>query len=437
MFPKLQKKFIILYTLTTGAILSIILSAVFLFYISLQNTRREAFFQDHLFTLISHLQTEDRFSDAFLAQMEHKYQLLIYMEENGTPLFFPGSYKARTDREILFHNAEKIAAIEGIYPSSHPISSHLLQSSVFRMNGDSRDIYLGNVLILQTDSGHQRLIILQDIGGSRLQLLQTGIFFFLIDLIGILFLFLTGRWFVRRSLKPLEELYQKQSGFVAAASHELRSPLSVILTTASAITDISKEQQHYLQIIRNECRRESNLVKRLLLLTATEQKNWAVKKERFEIDDLLLELLELYEPIYHSKNGRLLLVLPDSALPQVYADPGLCRQILTILLDNAAAYALSNVSEQHLPEVILLTESSRSHIKISVIDHGPGIPDKEKQLIFDRFYRSDPSRSQKEHFGLGLSIAAALAEVQKISLSVQDTEGGGCTFSIKIPAIAH
>ena len=64
------------------------------------------------------------------------------------------------------------------------------------------------------------------------------------------------------------------------------------------------------------------------------------------------------------------------------------------------------------------------------LDHGPGIPDEQKSRIFDRFYRGDSSRSGKEHFGLGLSIAAALTEIQGIELQVEDTKGGGSTFSV-------
>ena len=166
-----------------------------------------------------------------------------------------------------------------------------------------------------------------------------------------------------------------------------------------------------------------------------------------------MNLLELYEPLCLSKGGRLLLELPAEPLPPVLADPDLCRQILTILLDNAVSYALSDKSistpednglhessysteisdtGQRPQKITLRADSLQGHVVVSVVDHGPGISDKEKLLIFDRFYRNDKSRSSKEHFGLGLSIAASLAEIQGIRLAVEDTEGGGSTFSVKI-----
>lgn len=366
-------------------------------------------------------------SSSYLAQLEHKNHLAIYIEENGSPFFFPGSYQTRTEREKLFDRAENLAAGEGIFPNSHPISSNLLQSSLLEIRGDEGDLYLGNILIIQTANGYKKLILLQDISGSQMQSIKTLIFYLVIDCIGILLLFLTGRWFVRRSLKPLEETYEKQQDFVAAASHELRSPLAVIQSTADAIADAPEEEGRLLDVIRKECRRGSSLVKNLLLLAAADQKQWAVKKVYFEMDEMLLSLLEVYEPLCVSRNGKLLLELPDESMPKVYADPALCRQIFTILLDNAVAYGLGDGGR-----IVLRATYLHPHVEVSVIDHGPGIPDGEKRLIFDRFYRQDQSRRQKEHFGLGLSVAAKLAEIQGVELDVRDTEGGGSTFRVKI-----
>ena len=231
MFPKLMRKFVILYTLSTGIILTFVLSAAFLLYVSSHENRQRSAFQEALFTLTAQLQTDSRFADSFLVQMEKNNRLLIYIEENDTPFFFPGAYNPRTSRDVLLSYAEDAAKKEDIYGDSHPISSNLLQSSVFQIKGDEKDAYLGNVLVLRTDYGYKKLILLQDITDSQKKLLETGCVYLLIDLCGILLLFLSGRWFVGRSLKPLEETYQKQQEFVAAVSHELRSPFAVIQTT--------------------------------------------------------------------------------------------------------------------------------------------------------------------------------------------------------------
>ena len=122
MFPRLRRKFVILYTLSTGLIMTIVLSAAFLFYVSSQENRHQSAFQELLFTLTAQLQTDSRFADSFLVQMEKNNRLLIYIEENDTPFFFPGAYKSRTKRDILFSRAEDAARKENIYDDSHPIS---------------------------------------------------------------------------------------------------------------------------------------------------------------------------------------------------------------------------------------------------------------------------------------------------------------------------
>ena len=118
MFPELQKKLVRLYTFSTGMILTFILTVTFLFYLSSQQSRREASFSDHIFTLTSKLQTDSTFSDSYLAKLETKHSLIIYIEENGTPFFFPGTFKPRTERRSLLDKAQGEASAEGIFPNS-------------------------------------------------------------------------------------------------------------------------------------------------------------------------------------------------------------------------------------------------------------------------------------------------------------------------------
>lgn len=442
MFPELKKKLIRLYTISTGLILTFILTVTFLFDLSSRQSRMEASFSDHIFTLTSKLQAESTFTDSYLAQLEAKYNLIIYIEENNTPFFFPGAFKPRTDRQKLLEKVTELAASEGIYPDSQPISSDLLQSSDFDIPGDHLDSYLGCVLITQTASGYKKLILLQDITENKMSLVFNAVIYLLIDILGIFLLFLTGKKFVGRSLKPLEEMYLKQQEFAASASHELRSPLAVIRTAADAansstaavlasgtdydtIAGALEQQKKFLDTIKDECRRGNTLVKNLLLLSTTQRDNWSVNMEKFELDDMLLHLLELYEPLCNAKDGTLLLALPEEPLPSVYADPELCLQIFTILLDNAIAYGLTDNGR-----IILSAAHIRSCTTVCVTDFGPGISDEEKTLIFDPFYRQDKSRNDKTHFGLGLSIAGRLAALQEIKLQVRDTKGGGSTFEV-------
>ena len=463
MFPQLRKKLIFVYTASTGLILSLVLALAFCFYASSVSRQQEAAFQNHLITLSSRLQSDSSFSDSELARLELQDHLLISIEENGHPLFFSGAYGTPTSRSILTSRAESAAREEGINTSAAPVSSEMTVSPLLHIEGEQNDSYLASVLIARQEKGYKKLILLSDETGTRTGLFMAGLLYLLVDAGGILLLFLIGRRFVRHALLPAQEGFSRQQEFVAAASHELRSPLAVIRASASAIPGSPEHSGKLIRTILKECQRGSSLIKSLLLLASADSHTLSIQKTCFEIDELLLNLLELYEPLFHSRNGHLLLELPEEPLPCAYADPDLCRQILTILLDNAAAYGLrqdnaaaydlqkdcseelgsGSVSPQtpNAPaagtaagKIVLKAANSGNTIFLSVEDHGPGLSNTEKERIFDRFYRAEGSRSDKEHFGLGLSIASDLAKIQELPLSVSDTEGGGCTFTLRIPA---
>lgn len=430
MFRKFKQNLIFMYTLSTGLILTFIVVLAFLFSFSSQENRRQSSFQNLLFTLTSKLQTDSNFADSYLAQMELSNKLIIQIEENGSALFFPGSYKKGDSRQYLLGLAENEAQKEGIYEDSHPISSNILQSSIFNLRGKNQEQWRGNVLVIRADSGYKKMTLLIDESVDKKHTVRTGLLYLMMDLIGVFFLYLTGRVFVRRAVRPLQETYQKQQDFVASASHELRSPLAVIEANAAAIADAPSQIPRLLSVIRRECERGNSLIKNLLLLASAESKDFMPRKQSLEIDDLLLHLLEIYEPAFHAKKGSLLLQLPDETLPAVKADEKLSFQILTVLLDNACTYGLEGNPDK---KVLLKAGRTGQNVTVSVIDYGTGIPASEKQRIFERFYRSDRSRNDKEHFGLGLSIAAEFARVQKLELDVNDTEGGGSTFTLNFP----
>ena len=114
-------------------------------------------------------------------------------------------------------------------------------------------------------------------------------------------------------------------------------------------------------------------------------------------------------------------------MPPCSCDQERIRQVLAILLDNALCYTSPG------GRVCLGLSFEQNSFSFSVADNGPGIPAEEKKLIFERFYRSDPSRSDREHFGLGLCIASEIIKAHQGRLTVSDTPGGGSTFTVQLP----
>lgn len=245
----------------------------------------------------------------------------------------------------------------------------------------------------------------------------------------IMILLLT-RFLINKAMKPTENTLQSQKEFVAAASHELKAPLSVILASTECIsndTTLSHESKQHTEVIDSECLRMSKLVQDLLLLSSVDANTWTLNKSDIDVDTLLINTYEKYEPICQQKGIHFKLGTTDELFPILKADIDRINQILSIFIDNAITYSIPK------SEIFLDTAVSKNMLVFSIIDHGTGIEDKDKPFIFDRFYCVDKSRTQKEHYGLGLSIAKELVEMHKGTIELSDTPGGGCTFTISLP----
>lgn len=241
---------------------------------------------------------------------------------------------------------------------------------------------------------------------------------------------LVSRFFLRKAFQPTEMVLQSQKEFVAAASHELKSPLAVIMAKAENIQNMEKTDpqiQNNLKVIDSECLRMSKLVRDMLLLASSDADKWTIQAREINIDTLLFNLYEAYEPVCMKKSILLNLNLSDESYPVLYTDQERLFQILSIFLDNAVYYSYENSS------IEIQAKQSSKELIFFVIDHGDGIADKDKPFIFNRFYCADKSRTDKSHVGLGLSIAKELSRMLGGKIGFEDTEGGGATFFLILP----
>lgn len=436
MIQKLRRRLTCLFTVSTGAILTLVLCVAFFYQLRLGRIQNQQTFQNQLLELTYLLESASNFSDAYLAGLEEDGRLIIHIEDNRRPLFFSGSWTPLTDREELIELAKEEALKENVDTTAQPFSHSLKKSSVFSLKGLHGDTYQGIVMVVSRGNGFRSLTLLADTTQQRRALLIQTALFCCLELVGVLALFAVSRAVVRKAVRPVEEYHQKQTDFVAAASHELRSPLAVIQTSASAIAAAPEKTAQMLRVIQNECTRSGNMIKNLLLLASADSESLDSKMQPLEIDTLLFRLFETYQPLCESRNIHLGLSLPDEFLPKISGNAQWIYQILSILLDNAIAYGCPPDSHStdrgsKKPAIRLAAESQAGVVTLSVIDHGPGIPDQEKAHVFDRFYRADRSRSDKEHTGLGLSLARTLAKQMGQTLEIDDTPGGGCTFRIR------
>ena len=204
----------------------------------------------------------------------------------------------------------------------------------------------------------------------------------------------------------VNQAYSAQMRFVSDASHELRTPIAVIQGYAALLDRWGKSDPEALQesidAIRGEAASMERLVEQLLFLARGDNDSQPVKRERVDLTALAGEVLREEEMIHPD---RIILPRWGEEPVAVWADPGLVKQVLRILMDNALKYSP--------PEgrLYLRVTASQGHARLTVQDEGMGIPPESIPHIFERFYRTDRSRDRKTGgTGLGLSIAKWIVE---------------------------
>lgn len=223
---------------------------------------------------------------------------------------------------------------------------------------------------------------------------------------------------------------QIQRDFVANVSHELRTPVTSIRAMAETLADGGSDDpqltEEFLNTIIHESERLTAMLEDLLHLSHLESGRRLINPEYSDLPEIIRHVATRVMAPITDKNQRLLLNIPDEL--SIYADRNVLVQILVNLLDNARKYS---------PEgglITIIAEKTEDRIRIKVIDTGVGIPERELERIFERFYRVDKARSRAAGgTGLGLAIVRHLVELHGGWISVQSEEGKGSTFTVVLP----
>jgi signal transduction histidine kinase len=239
-----------------------------------------------------------------------------------------------------------------------------------------------------------------------------------------------GLFMSRRAVRPVHEAFERQRAFVADASHELKTPLSLakidgeVLLRDPAAPDARDIMKHQLA----EIDRTSAILSDLLVLARLDAGKLAVERKPFDLAAVLLETADRFRARAADAGITLDVSVPDE-LP-ARGDARRTGQILAALIDNALRFT---------PEGGRVTATGRlldGRAEAAVADTGPGIPPERLAHVFDRFYRAEEARTRAPSgggTGLGLAIARDLARAQGGDLSVGDAGGGGATLRLVIP----
>ena len=228
--------------------------------------------------------------------------------------------------------------------------------------------------------------------------------------------------FSKRAVRPTAESYEKQKRFITDASHELKTPLTLIRTDLEiAESEIGKNE--WLEDIREASDKMSELVSQLVALARMDEEHTTLEMQVFSLSDAVADSVSAFEALAERKGRK----LEANIAPGIdyRGNEASIRQLLSILMDNALKYC----DEDGLVTVTLRGDA---HPVLTVDNSFRAVGNTELNRLFDRFYRADQARTFGHGFGIGLSIAKAIVEKHHGEITAQNTGDGMIRFRVRL-----
>jgi two-component system, OmpR family, phosphate regulon sensor histidine kinase PhoR len=233
---------------------------------------------------------------------------------------------------------------------------------------------------------------------------------------------------VNKMAMELDQMENLRQEFISNVSHEIQSPLTSIRGFARALENdqlSAEERHHYLDIIQNESTRLSRITEDLLRMAALESDKVKFEPKPYRLDNQIRNLILACEPQWMDKSIHMDISLEEV---EINADEDLLSQVWINLIHNSIKFTPEAGSVQ-------VTLSPRvDQVEIRISDTGIGISEEDRTRIFERFYKTDKSRTRSNGgSGLGLSIAKKIVDMHKGTIAVESKVGAGTTFTVSLP----
>jgi heavy metal sensor kinase len=225
----------------------------------------------------------------------------------------------------------------------------------------------------------------------------------------------------------LDAAFAQQKQFASDAAHELRTPVSVILTQTQTALTRERDAASYKETVeacQRAAQRMRKLIRALLELARLDAGQESLKRLRFDFSSAVNECIALVKPIAEERGVK---IFSELSPLEITGDSERLAQVVTNLLTNAIQYNKPG------GEVRVKLESQNGMAVLAVSDTGAGIPRADLPHIFKRFYRGDKSRTGSGNTGLGLAIAKAIVEAHGGAIEVSSEEDTGTTFTVRLP----
>ncbi len=300
------------------------------------------------------------------------------------------------------------------------VKSALDSSKIFGQITDEGLMYLK-----KSDMAHSKIIFADNsfISGS----LRTSVIISVLMLTGAMaVIFLISLWLSGLAVKPVKRAWEQQKQFVADASHELKTPLTVILANNNIMmshkdSTVADERQ-WLESTEEEANHMKKLIDNMLFLAKSDAGETKVQLSTVDFSEMAEACALNFEPVAFEKE-----IMIDTDIESgitLEGDATQLNQLVHILVDNAVKYADSGTT------VIIRLQKHGDKVEFSVNNKGTPIPKEDIEHIFDRFYRAEKSRTTKG-YGLGLSIARRITEGMNGKILVESNKENGTTFTVR------
>lgn len=408
MIKKLQRKFILLSMSALLFVLTIIITGINI--VNYQSVTQEA---DELLSIITENKGEfpmepDKFGHRLPPGMspeipyESRYFSVILDQDTSQVLFVETSRIISVDKQAAISYAD--------------VALNKNQETGFIQNFRYQ---------IHSDTEFTRITFLDC--GRKLDAFYSFLFASItISFLGFLVVFAFIAFFSNRIIRPISESYEKQKRFITDASHEIKTPLTII----GADTDVLEMEigeNEWLIDIKKQVTQLTELTNDLVFLSRMEENENTLPMIDFPFSEVIMETITSFQSLAHKQEKELECLVPP--MLTLCGNEKSIRQLISILLDNAIKY--SPVGEQ----ILLQVEEQNHHIHMVVTNHTrQNIESEQLKLLFDRFYRIDASRnSQTGGHGVGLSIAKAIVEAHHGKIQASSPKENTLRIDIKLP----
>lgn len=326
------------------------------------------------------------------------------------------------DGQIAESNTENIAMIDDEEAAEY----------AKQVQQKKRDMgFINNFRFRRIEKENGTCVIFLDCGRNLNTFQNSLLINCLISFMGYLIIFIVIIIFSKKLVRPVSESYEKQKQFISVAGHEIKTPITIIDADAEILSMEIGEENEWLRDICAQTKRMTALTNDLLSLSRMDENRQQFTMIDFPISDVVEETVMSFQTLAHSRKRAIRAEI--TPMLSYHGDEGSIRQITGILLDNAIKYTKER-EDGSCEDIVLKLEKKSHHIILSVRNSSEPVSDEQLKQFFDRFYRTEQSRSsEKGGYGLGLSIAKSLVEAHRGKISAAAPTAESVQITVTLP----